>query len=99
MWLISAATPIPSPKSQTAAGQTFWSGERTWPSPDIVKGELGDARVELHQERQRLTNDTGRAQDGDFGELHVDENNRLVSVATAMPGLCFTSDQPHLSRR
>jgi hypothetical protein len=36
---------------------------------DIVKSELANTGVELHQQRQRLTNTTGGTEDGDLGSL------------------------------
>jgi hypothetical protein len=40
-------------------------GDTGGPS-DIVKGELGNQRVELHQQRQRLPDTPGGAKDGDL---------------------------------
>lgn len=38
-------------------------------SPDIVKRKVGDAGVELHQQRQWLPNASRSTQDGDFRRL------------------------------
>lgn len=39
---------------------------RTGGEADVVEGELGDARVELEEQRQRLANATGGTEDGDL---------------------------------
>lgn len=44
-------------------------GRRTWASTDVVESELGDAGVELEEERERLSNATGGTEDGDLREL------------------------------
>jgi hypothetical protein len=36
---------------------------------DVVKGELGDARVELEEEGERLTDTTAGTEDDNLGEL------------------------------
>lgn len=36
---------------------------------DIVKSKLANTGVELHQQRQRLTDTTGGTEDGDLGGL------------------------------
>jgi len=41
----------------------------TWGTLDIVKGELGDTRVELEQERQWLTDTASGTEDCDLGVL------------------------------
>jgi hypothetical protein len=52
----------------------------TWAQFDIVKGELGDTRVELHEKRQRLAYTAGGTKDGDLGALFGD---RLALVMIA----------------
>ena len=37
---------------------------------DVEEGELGDARVELEEERQRLADSAAGTEDGNLGELH-----------------------------
>ena len=39
----------------------------TWTSFDIVEGELGDPGVELHQQRQWLSNASRSTEDCNFG--------------------------------
>lgn len=41
-------------------------GGDTGGASDIVEGELGDERVELHEQSQRLADPTGSAQNGDL---------------------------------
>ena len=38
----------------------------SWGSGDIVEGDPGDERVELHEEGERLTDPAGGAQDRDL---------------------------------
>ena len=44
-------------------------GKRTGPAADVVESELGDAGVQLEQERERLANATGSTEHSDLGEL------------------------------
>ena len=47
-----------------------WVGKgRTRGATDIVEGEVGDTRVQLHEEGERLANATGGTENGDLGEL------------------------------
>lgn len=50
-------------------GHVMTGGRRTWASTDVVESELGDAGVELEEERERLSNATGGTEDGDLREL------------------------------
>lgn len=47
--------------------------KRTRPSTNIVQSELGHERVELKEERERLADATGSAENGDLGELSSEE--------------------------
>jgi hypothetical protein len=41
----------------------------TWSTTDIVESEVGDAWVELQEQREWLTDTTSGTEDGDLGEL------------------------------
>jgi len=43
--------------------------ERTWCQADIVESQLGNTGVQLHQQRQRLTDTSSGTENGDFGGL------------------------------
>lgn len=43
----------------------------TWSHADIVKGELRDTGVKLHQQRQRLSDTAGSTKDRDLGRLET----------------------------
>lgn len=50
----------------------LWSGagfELTRSHADIIQGELSHSGVELEQQRERLADTTGSAEDGDLGQL------------------------------
>ena len=51
--------------------------KRTRPSTNIVQSELGHERVELKEERERLADATGSAENGDFGELSSEEKSAI----------------------
>ena len=43
----------------------------TWSAFDIVESELGNARVELHKQGQRLSDTASTAEDGNLGGLQL----------------------------
>jgi len=49
-------------------------GRNTWSAHDIVEGEVADARVELQEEREGLSDSSRRAEDCDFGSLSIRQN-------------------------
>lgn len=52
-----------------AEGSLVLKVPRTRGTTDIVEGELGDSRVELEEERERLADAASGTKDGNFGEL------------------------------
>lgn len=62
IWPISAATPTP----RSACSPEQDPNPLTGSSPDIIKCKVGDAGVELHQQRQRLPNASRSTQDRNF---------------------------------
>lgn len=57
-------------------------GSDTGPEDNVVEGELADARVELEQEGQRLTNASGRAKDDDLAGLWMSRYNHVSRLLT-----------------
>lgn len=55
-----------------------WAG-LTGSAADIVQSKLGDAGVELEEERERLANATGSTEDGNLGQLEG-HKKQLVST-------------------
>jgi hypothetical protein len=43
--------------------------KRTWSATDVVESKLSNSRVELEEERERLADTTGGAENGNLGEL------------------------------
>ena len=60
---------------------------------DIVEGEGGDERVELHEERERLPDATRRAQDGHL-PLRVGRGGVAAAAAEELGG-GFQQRRPH----
>lgn len=58
------------------------NGRLTGSAADIVQSKLGDAGVELEQQRQRLANATGSTEDGNLGQLEA-HKKQLVSTSRA----------------
>jgi hypothetical protein len=44
-------------------------GKHTGSATDVVESKLSNSGVELEEERQRLSNTTGGAENGNLGEL------------------------------
>jgi hypothetical protein len=42
---------------------------RTWSPSNVVQGQLSDARIQLEEKGERLSNSTGSAKHSDFREL------------------------------
>lgn len=68
--------------------------EVTRASADVVESELGDARVELHQERKGLANATSGTKDGDLGGLQ-----RSTSATGGREKLRSDGEKAHLASR
>ena len=64
MWPISAATP--SFGCLSLRKNQLMELRLTWAAFDIVECKLGHARVEFHQQGQRLADTASTAEDGDF---------------------------------
>jgi hypothetical protein len=60
-------------------------GGHTRRETDIVEAEFGDARVELQEEGQRLSNATCCTEDDDFGRLEDWGQYELVSDVATIP--------------
>lgn len=57
------------------------NGRLTGSAADIVQSKLGDAGVELEQQRQRLANASGSTEDGNLGQLEA-RKKQLVSTSS-----------------
>lgn len=51
---------------------------------DVEEGELGDARVELEEERQRLADSAAGTEDGNLGELWEGRMSAKALAGVAM---------------
>ena len=65
---MSAATPAALSVCFNGRWTSNW---RTGGEADVVEGELANARVELEEERERLTDTAGGTKDGDLGGLRL----------------------------
>jgi hypothetical protein len=61
---------------------------------DIVERERGDERVQLHEERQRLADTAGRAEDGHL-PLRLPGGRGVAAAATEEPGGGSHHRRPH----
>ena len=98
---MSAATPgaVSRYSSRELAGglsrrvaSNWWERRRTGGKADVVERQLGDARVQLEQQRERLADTTGGTEDGDLGGLQVIMSAYGVSMAAAQQQ--FSSKKP-----
>jgi hypothetical protein len=65
----------------------WWEKRRTGGKADVVERQLGDARVQLKEQRERLADTTGGTEDGDLGGLQYIMSAYGVSMAATFAAI------------